>query len=137
MEELDRNVGNEERRRGCFASKPGDDGERISCSRNVLLRQGVRPVEVVAPKDSDPGSENRTRFLDFVGVLWISICAKQCCGTASILGLPTAGFGSARAELLRLLRRTAIGLSSATSASEVCVVDRVILDRFRGDGRLE
>lgn len=93
----------------------------------------MRPVELVGVRDSGPGSENRTRFFDFIGVLCISTGAECCCGTASILALSNAGFRSARAELLRLLRRTAIGLSSSDSALWMRVIGRVILDQDRGD----
>ena len=44
----------------------GSDGKE---SKDVLLNAGVRPVDDIGPEPSGPGSEKRTFFLGFEGVL--------------------------------------------------------------------
>jgi len=80
----------------------------------VLLRYGVSPVDRAADSVSRPGSENRTRFLDLEGVF----AGGRDATPVSLAGSSTFMYtGLARPVLIRLLRRTARGLSSVRSTT--------------------
>ena len=89
--------------------------------KDVRLRWGVSPVDEDGAECSGPGSEKRTRFLGFVGVLGGSRELPSASTLGSDFGTSTA---SGSPVLIRRFRRTARGLSSVmstTSIWEVCI----------------
>ena len=114
--------GRDSRRRGDFAMiRVGREFEDVSSLMVSEARwtKGVMPVEWLLCEVSGNGSENLTRFFGFVGVflgrawfeaplLWAVLGSKFC-----LTGLD-------RAALIRLLRRTAIGLLSSM-INDLCV----------------
>lgn len=97
--------------------------------KDVRLRAGVSPVAAHDDvDDSRPGSENRTRFFGFEGDFAGS---PEASWNSESPGTSIAGGGSAKAELLLLLRRTAIGrlstrLDSSTLTAAVCAIVDVV-----------
>jgi hypothetical protein len=72
----------------------------------------VRPVEITVVDISGPGSVNRTRFLGFMGVVAAGIGSSMFSSVFCAMG---TGSWIARPVLIRLFRRTAMGLSSEMS----------------------
>ena len=114
--EFGRGAGNDARLRGVRASKRGGEEDRTAGASAARLMCGVRPVDEEEAVTSGPGSENRTRFFGLVGVLpfvdmvsWESLVLSDCG--------PAVWFDeSVWPLLLRLFRRTAMGLSSKTAS---------------------
>lgn len=109
--DVERSLGRERRFLG-FSESNRSFGMDDGFFKFDRLRRGVRPVEEEAA-GSGPGSENRTRFLDFVGVFASSEATLS--GLARCSAWFVASARLATAELPRLLRRVAMGRSSGTS----------------------
>jgi len=99
----------------------GDEGPDGS-TKDVRFNAGVSPLEAfaVCALVSGNGSENRTRFFDFVGVLGGLGVVEPAGGELDCSCWLLGPVGSDSPLLTRLLRRTAIGLSSRTSSSACC-----------------
>lgn len=65
---------------------------------------------------SGPGSEKRTRFLSFVGVLGGS---RELCSASTLGSTFGASTASVSPVLIRRFRRTAKGLSSVISTTSI------------------
>ena len=114
-------AGNDVLRRGLCCSSRGEAGDLGPCSmeRKVLFIRGVKPVDdvafVILDDELDVGSENRTRFLAFVGDLASSATETSMIGGSEGSWRRSDSLPGNRL-LDRLLRRRAMGRSSWISA---------------------